>query len=260
MPNLDISPEVYLIGQTAINREGMNNYLSAIGAGSWSTAAHSDAEELIEVAGKSCYLSFDLSLNSNLTRVNTRDNFLYIKESILKTKHFSVIEHGHVNFGLVNVSRVFTHELVRHRHLTFSQVSGRYVRTDQLKAWLPSVIRNNPKLVDIFDLAFSQMEQNVKALEVASGIEEMKDFTLKKTLTSAFRRIIGNGQSNHIVVSGNHRSWREIIALRTDTVAEEEIRIVFCDIYNQLSSAFPGIYSDANKKDTEDGLFHVTFG
>jgi thymidylate synthase (FAD) len=88
------------------------------------------------------------------------------------------------------------------------------------------------------------MEDNVRKLVSASNIDS-KPFNLKKRLTSAFRRIIGNGQANHIVVTANHRAWRHMIELRTDPSAEEEIRVVFADISRQLRERFPTIYADA---------------
>jgi len=256
-----VEPQVYMLAQTMINHDGMDKYLDSIGAKGWKTEAFSDAEELIEVAGKSCYMSFNTSLNSNLTRVGTRDNHNYIKDSIIRVKHFSVIEHASITFGFIDVSRVMTHELVRHRHLSFSQVSGRFVRTDQIRYWLPKVIRDNPALVNIFDSAFQQMEINIKHLEEESEINNMKsakDFIIKKKLTSAFRRIIGNGQANHIIVSGNHRAWREIISLRTDPQAEEEIRLVFEKVYFILKKNFPSLYEDAEIEEVE-GITYAKF-
>jgi thymidylate synthase (FAD) len=257
---VNVEPSVCLLAETRLVREGVIDFLAGVGAGGWTTQAASDAEELIEIAGKSCYLSFDTALNANLTRANTKPNAEFIRDSILKTRHFSVIEHGAVTLAFVNVSRVLTHELARHRHLSLSQVSGRYVRADRIKFWLPRVIRDNPKLVEIFDRAFAQMERNVKELEEASGIDDLGPggFAAKKALTSAFRRIIGNGQANHVVVTGNHRSWREIITLRTAAGAEEEIRLVLSKVFRLLSERYPAIYADAQVSEHE-GLPVVAF-
>lgn len=212
-----------------------------------------------------CYMSFDTTLNKNLTRVGTRSNQDYIQDQIIKTGHGSVIEHGTMTFFLVNVSRVLTHELVRHRAGTaFSQVSGRYVRTDKINFWLPSIIKKDPWAAEFFYNAFATMELWIRQLEDHFKIDEMKGsvgFKIKKILTSAFRRIIGNGQSNHIVLTCNHRSLRHMIELRTDASAEEEIRIIFMQMFDQVKDRYPGLYADAKivYDDDQSGLFSVKF-
>src|SRR3990172_5736060 len=145
MPRL-VEPKVFVLATSKINmasEEGMLSFLESIGVSDWFTDAGSDAELLAEVAGKNCYMSFDKSLNKNLTRVGTRNNHDYIQEQIVGTGHGSVLEHGSVTLAFVDVSRVFTHELVRHRAgAAYSQQSGRYVRTDVLAFYLPSCMQD----------------------------------------------------------------------------------------------------------------------
>jgi thymidylate synthase (FAD) len=260
-----VEPTAFLIAETTLDPLGLQKALDELGVSEWRTDAVSDAEHLIEFAGKSCYMSFDTSLNKNLTRVGTRNNYAYIQEQIMATGHGSVLEHATVTFFLLNVSRVFTHELVRHRAGTaFSQVSGRYVRTDVINYWLPSVIRKDEWASNFFHSAFATMELWVRQLEAHYKIDELKGgagFFLKKVLTSAFRRIIGNGQSNHIVLTSNHRALRHMIELRTDFHAEEEIRIVFNQMFNLVKDRFPALYGDATVTYDEENpeLFSVKF-
>ena len=214
-----------------------------------------------------CYMSFDTELNKNLTRVGTKNNYDYIQDQIIKTGHGSVLEHGCLTFFLVNVSRVLTHEVVRHRAgMAFSQVSGRYVRTDKINYWLPSVIKNDPWAATFFHNCFAVMEMWIKQLEEHYKIDELKGgagFKLKKILTSAFRRIIGNGQANHIVVTCNHRSLRHVVELRTYASAEEEIRLIFNQVFNLVKDRYPGLYADAkivfDEPDNANSLFSVKF-
>ena len=60
-----------------------------------------------------CYRSWEPGLNPNVTRIRT-DQAKYL-ENILASAHGSVLEHVSFTFVLHNVSRVFTHEVVRHR-------------------------------------------------------------------------------------------------------------------------------------------------
>lgn len=241
------SPKAFLIAETKSYLSEMQAALTSINAKHWEpVSADSDADRLIEFAGKSCYMSFDTSLNQNLTKVGSRSTHDYIQQGIIANKHGSVLEHASVTFFLVDVSRVVTHEIVRHRAgAAYSQTSGRYVRTDEISYYVPRDIHNEGgKVLATFVDAFQQMEDNVRKMANASDIGS-KPFSVKKRLTSAFRRIIGNGQANNIVVTANHRAWRHMIEMRTDPHAEEEIRLVFASISRQLRGRFPTIYADA---------------
>jgi thymidylate synthase (FAD) len=256
--NLNIQPQAFLIAETQTYIPGIRAVLAKLGVTDWISDASDDASLLTEFAGKSCYMSFDTSLNKNLTRTGTRTNHEYIQQQIVGQGHGSVLEHSTVSFFLVNVSRVVTHEIVRHRAgAAYSQTSGRYVRSDKIDLYLPTDIAAIPEAVDIFEKAVLQMEQNAKDLARITGIDG-RSFATKKKLTSAFRRIIGNGQANHIVVTMNHRAWRHVIAMRTDPSAEEEIRVIFAEISRQLRARYSAIYADAIVT-VVDGIEVTTF-
>lgn len=248
-----ITPVVNYIGQTGIDYEEMQKVMESLGVPDWNTDASDDASYLTEFAGKSCYMSFDTSLNKNLTRTGTRDNETYIQEGIVGMHHGSVLEHSVCNFFIKDVSRVVTHELVRHRAGTaFSQVSGRYVRADVLEFYVPEIFSKYEGATEKFVDAMKTIKGLYEGLEAHIGIDSMKDFSEKKKLTSAMRRILPNGQANHIVFSANHRALRHIIAERTSPHAEEEIRVVFAQIAALMKERHPAIYADMEVG--EDGL------
>lgn len=240
-----VVPKAFLIAETKVHKSGISDALAHLGVSDWKTDATNDAALLVEFAGKSCYMSFDTALNKNLTKVGTRNNADYIRQGILEQHHGSVLEHATVTFFIADVSRVVTHELIRHRAGTaFSQTSGRYVRTDELSFYLPRDIAVSKKATSRFRVFIEMMGDAALDLADVLGVDS-QPFSVKKRITSAIRRLIGNGQANNIVVTANHRAWRHMIELRTDPSAEEEIRVVFADISNQLRTAFPEIYADA---------------
>ena len=257
-----VEPNVFLVGETKLNKEGFDSFLNEIGVPNWFSDGKSEAEVIVEGAGKLCYMSFDTSLNQNLTKTGTRTNFDYIQEGLIGQKHTSVLEHVSINLVLTNVSRVFTHELVRHRPgAAYSQTSGRYVRTDELSFWIPSCIKENPALEVLFTQAIIAQEVFLREMVKVAGLDEMTgrgDFAKKKVLTSAFRRIIGNGVANHIEATYNHRALRHIIAMRTSRHAEEEIRLVFNKVYGLVRDRYPAIYADA-KATLVDGHYEIKF-
>ena len=251
-----VNPRAFLIAETKVDYAAMDHALLSLGVDGWTSDGGTDADVLTEFAGKSCYMSFDKSLNLNLTKVGGRPNSTYIQDGIIGNKHGSVLEHSTVTFFLTNVSRVVTHELVRHRAGTaFSQTSGRYVRSNDVDMFLPKEIAAFPGAVPVFQRAVREMEENIAELVEITGIEDMTDFGLKKRLTSAFRRLIGNGQANHLVMTANHRAWRHIIEMRTSAHAEEEIRVIMSDVAQQLKDKFPTLYGDMSLNNVGEWVF-----
>jgi thymidylate synthase (FAD) len=148
-----------------------------------------------------------------------------------------------VTFAFLNVSRVFTHEIVRHRAGTaFSQESLRYVRLTDLGAYEPDVFDDEDKAVLIG--VFEHVEAVQKMLADKHGLDTENSFSKKKLLTSAFRRMAPLGLTTNIIVTANHRAWRHMIAMRASAGAEEEIRKVFLDVATKLKKRFPNLYQD----------------
>lgn len=243
---IQVTPKVYLIGESVIDIQGLSAMLASLGVPEWDTDAKSDAEALSEVAGKLCYKSFSLDLNENLTRVGTRNNMDYLQEGIIATKHGSVLEHTTVNFVFLDVSRVLTHELVRHGEGTaFSQESGRYVRASQVPMYIPPIVAENPALLAEFVKVVQETEASYLRLVGMSGLNESTDFGWKKKMTSALRRILPEGRANAIMFTANHRALRHIIEMRTSTHAEEEIRDCFYKVFCAVRDRYPALYADA---------------
>lgn len=261
------SPRVFHLATTTVVPEHQE-YLDHIGAGGWTTDADDDHARLVELAGRSCYMSFGAGINKNVTRTRS-GNHNYIGQGILDTKHGSVLEHAYDTFALVGVSRIVTHELVRHSVGTgYSQESGRFVRVDDIRYYMPEALSDD-HLWDVYhDLVeaghvadnfewwaqgvrqrfvdgMEQAQASTSGLEQALGLDHLKDFGKKKRLQSAIRRLAPNGMLNTIVMTGNHRAWRHIVSARTDGHAEEEIRLVQHMIFERLKVMHPAIYQDA---------------
>jgi len=238
-----VEPRVFLIGETRVVEDGLRAYLEHLGVENWETDAPSDAERLCEVFGRLCYRSFEPGLNPNVTRVR-EGNARYLS-NILASGHGSVLEHPVLSFVFADVSRVFTHELVRHRAGTaISQESLRYVRLEGLSAWMPTHIRESEETMDIFVRTMEQLEAVQDSLAELHDIAEETEFDRKKKLTSAFRRMAPIGVATTIGWSCNIRTLRHVIELRTDPHSEEEIRLVFGMVYNLVKDRYPNLMGD----------------
>src|SRR3954464_5644821 len=111
----------------------------------WSTDAEG-GEALAEFAGRACYQSWKKPNPATATNAG------YLRH-ILEVGHLSVLEHGSVTFYITGISRSLTHELIRHRHFSYSQLSQRYVPEKNAAMVEPDVIANDPELHALFDEA-----------------------------------------------------------------------------------------------------------
>src|SRR5438874_2744402 len=131
-----VEPEVFLVARPRLDYDQIAAYLREVGGESWLERLDrgelaGDAQNLAEFAGRLCYRSWEPGLNPNVTKIR-KDQSVYL-ENILRSAHGSVLEHVNFSFVLHNVSRVLTHELVRHRAgVAVSQESLRFVRLDEL--------------------------------------------------------------------------------------------------------------------------------
>ena len=250
-----VEPKVFLVGETRVIEDGLKAYLEHVGAPNWTTDAPSDGEKLCEVMGRLCYRSFEPGLNPNVTRVR-EGNGTYLGH-ILEVGHGSVIEHPVMNFIFADVSRVFTHELVRHRAGTaMSQESLRFVRLDKLSAYMPTHIKEDERGMEIFAKALEDLEAVQLKLAEVFAIDAEKKFDVKKKLTSAFRRVAPDGVATTIGWSCNFRTLRHVIEMRTDPGAEEEIRLVFGKVYEIVKERYPNMFGDY-EAEMVDGLAWV---
>jgi thymidylate synthase (FAD) len=247
----ETTPSVHLIARPSLDLDGMRAYLEDVGGASWLDRRLEEgdpnaAEMIVEFGGRACYRSWEPGLNPNVTRVRT-DKREYF-ENILRSAHGSVLEHASFSFALRNVSRVFTHELVRHRAgSAFSQESLRYVRLTDIGFRVP------PALEPVRDQVISlveQLEEFQASAADALGVEDDGiPFHVKKEITSALRRLAPIGLSTDIVWTANVRTLRHVIEMRTAEGAEEELRLVFDKVARVMQDEAPSLFQDFSRQD-----------
>ena len=244
-----IQPRAYLIAATELRHEAVKEWLKSLGGLKvLDTMSGSDPEQLIELAARRCYKSFDVGLNPNITKIRTDSGEYH--ENILKQRHGSVLAHAHVTFAFEDVSRVYTHEVVRNSTGNdLSQESLRYVRLNDIPFWIPPEIVADEWAFNKFCEWVKTMEGWQKELAEHFQIEQMKDFNRKKKLTSVFRRVAPMGLATGIVVTFNIRSLRWIIEQRTSRHAEHEIRIVFNDVAKIATKEWPYLFQDFHSEE-----------
>jgi thymidylate synthase (FAD) len=214
----------------------------------WTTDADG-GQALAEFAGRACYQSW--------TKPNpaTATNAGYLRH-ILEVGHLSVLEHGTVSFYISGVSRSLTHELIRHRHFSYSQLSQRYVPERDAAMVEPDVIADDPELSELFRKAAADALSAYT--DLLTGLEQrfadVPNATLRrKQARQAARAILPNATETRIVVTGNYRAWRHFVAMRASEHADVEIRALAIECLRQLQREVPNVFGDFEIAALEDG-------
>jgi len=214
----------------------------------WSTDAEG-GEALAEWAGRACYQSWKKPNPATATNAG------YLRH-ILEVGHLSVLEHGVVTFYLTGVSRSLTHELIRHRHFSYSQLSQRYVPERNAAMVEPDVIAHNPELHEKFvaatEASVAAYTELLAALEKAFA-DEPNATLRRKQARQAARSVLPNATETRIVVTGNYRAWRHFIAMRATEHADVEIRQLAVECLRQLQKAAPNVFGDFEISTLGDG-------
>jgi thymidylate synthase (FAD) len=239
-----VKPKVYLVAFPRVDSDALGEYLDTIGAGDWvdNHWQNPDGETLTEVGGRLCYRSWEPGLNPNVTKIREASNEYLL--NILRSGHGSVLEHANYSFILQDVSRVLTHEMVRHRAgVAVSQESMRFVRLTDIPFWFPDWVQDDEELwtkcVSLLEYLEAHQQWMAAHLDLDS-----RPFHEKKFYTSFMRRFAPEGVATSMLLTINIRALRHIVYMRTSLGAEEEIRIVCDMIAEKALEAVPNLMQD----------------
>jgi len=185
-----------------------------------------NAQDVIERACRTCYLSFN--------RYHPPASTEELIKKVIRKGHHSVLEHALATFRIKGGSRVFTHELVRHRIMSPSQESQRYVeygKTKEFEYVVPPTIQNTE-----FEDRFKKLAQ-----ETFSLYQEMVKADIPKEDS---RYILPNATTSEIVISANFRELRHIFEIRCVERAHWEIRQVCLGILKIMKEQAPIVFWD----------------
>ena len=214
----------------------------------WSTDADG-GQALVEFAGRACYQSW------SKPNPRTATNATYLRH-IIDVGHFSVLEHATATLYITGVSRSATHELIRHRHFSFSQLSQRYVPEPDSRVVVPPGIEDDPELQQILteaaDASHAVYTELLARLE-AKFADQPGALLRRKQARQAARAVLPNATETHIVVTGNYRAWRHFVAVRASEHADVEIRRLAVECLRQLVALAPAAFGDFQISALADG-------
>jgi thymidylate synthase (FAD) len=214
----------------------------------WETDADG-GQALAEFAGRACYQAWD--------KVNplTATNEGYLRH-ILEVGHLAVLEHASVTMYLTGLSRSLAHELTRHRHFSYSQLSQRYVPRGEATFVEPSVIADDPGLHQAFteaaDAALAVHRTLLDGMEKA--LDGVPNATLRrKQALQAANSVLPTATETRLVVTGNYRAWRHFIAMRASEHADVEIRRLALACLRELQRVAGSVFRDFRISSLADG-------
>jgi thymidylate synthase (FAD) len=194
-----------------------------------------DIDMLAEVTGRGCYKSWKMPNPKTATNEGYLGN-------ILDQEHYSVLEHGSITFYVEHVSRALLLELERHRHVSFSVESQRYVNT---RKYHPDVVvppafeehegiatmlqAHYEASLDLYDTAYNHLRDT--GLSVKESREAARAFLLESTPVDLF-------------FTGNVRALRDVLGKRWSVHADAEIREFAGQILGHLRKVSPNSVQD----------------
>lgn len=216
-----------------------------------------DSEALVEFAGRLCYLSFGGEhIDGHRAIAGRTSNAEYLRNVILQ-RHGSVLEHANFSFLFEGVSRTLTHELVRHRHFSYSQLSQRYVDESDVRFVVPPALLALGPNSEAFQAWTQSCDDDLIAyrtlldrLSVELPRAPGEGATaFRKQLRGTARSVLPGCTETKIVVTGNLRAWRHFFVLRGSAAADAEIRRLALLVFDELTTLAPNAFEDFEERD-----------
>jgi thymidylate synthase (FAD) len=285
-------PVVELVGRPAVDADAVGRYFGAIGVPIDTDIGDihgpGDGQSLIELGARSCYQSFGKGRPHS-------DHVRHLQE----VGHFSCDEHAQYSFLIAGISRSLSHELVRHRHLSPSQLSQRYcdqaahnlgfvvppAMLPMLRDWetgktdLDALTDGELSAAATFDSwrracvsamqTYSELVADLSESMMPAGLTDgafteqyirVERSRVRKLAHAAARSVLPECCETRMMLSGNLRAWRDMIGKRCQPEAEAEIRRLCCRIFDQLAAEAPDVFADLRRVPLSDGTFALERG
>ena len=193
---------------------------------------HTPEPELtIALAARLCYSQVDIeALKEKLSGADIK-TFL---DKIMSLGHQSVLEHASFTFGVDGISRVTSHQLVRHRVASFSQQSQRYVsHKERFAVVTPPTIAENPEHSRLFEAQVAALHEAYGAL-VEAGVP-----------AEDARYLLPNATETKIIITMNARELLHFFGVRCCERAQWEIRAMAVEMLRLVKPVAPTVFENA---------------
>lgn len=187
-------------------------------------------ERVVAMAARLCYSAAGAE---ELAEKMTDEQVEKLVDKIIQMGHASTMEHVSFTFGIEGVSRVLTHQMVRHRLASYSQQSQRYVAEHDFEYILPPSIAERPEASERFKALMENIQQAYNDL-VEAGVPK-----------EDARYVLANATETKIVVTMNARSLMHFFNLRCCNRAQWEIRELAYKMLAEAKAVAPLLFKNA---------------
>ena len=189
-----------------------------------------DPQRAVATAARLCYAPVGAA---ELMETLSDEKIQSVLYTIMRSGHFSTLEHASYTFAIDGVSRAMTHQLVRHRIASFNQQSQRYVTFDDEPQFvLPQSVVDagaSEEFGQAVDAAFAAYRKLVDAGVPAEDA----------------RYLLPNACETKIVTTMNIRELLHFFSVRCCNRAQWEIREVACRMLELVRPTAPFIFAQA---------------
>ena len=179
---------------------------------------YKEALNITELATRVCYKSEDKMKEGSAEK---------LIKGIIKSKHFGCLEHVNLTVKFI-CDRACSHQLVRHRLMSFNQKSQRYCKEDDLEVIKPEGLENTSLWLESCrqaENAYAEMIRRGEKPEVARGV-------------------LPNSTATEIYATANLREWRHFFELRCHRTAQRDIRSLALSLLCQMFKQYPVFFED----------------
>lgn len=202
-------------------------------------------KEVIYAAARQCYSSeYAGDIYAKGNSFNKEKITKFIKH-LIKKGHLSPLEHVNFTFAIEGISRVCSHQLVRHRLASYSQQSQRYVSMENFKYIIPKTVAGNLKAKEEFNKIIDYLRESY--LKLKDILEEEGKFT-KEEINQDLRFILPQAVETKIVVTMNVRELLHFFSERLCLRAQWEIRALAGKMFYLCERALPEVFASAGVK------------
>ncbi len=248
-----MQPQIYLLTRPRIEADAVREFLDDMRTTWRQTDTATEAEVLVEFAGRVCYMSFGANQSP-------RTNREYIRNLIV-SGHESVLEHVSWSFLIRGISRGFSHQLVRHRvGVAFSQLSQQYHDEKDAGLVSPWGIEKHPEALRLWkdqtDSALETYKVISKILQADAVVDDngLSQKEKKRLLRSIARSVLPAATETKIVMTANARALRHFLKVRGTIPGDIEMRLVSSELLKILQVEAPSLFFDFElKMRKEDG-------
>lgn len=198
-----------------------------------------EPEKTVAMSARLCYSPIGAA---QLEEKITDEQAAKLVRKLVEMGHFSTLEHVSFTFAIEGVSRVLTHQLVRHRIASYSQQSQRYVKEHDFETIMPLSIAAKPAEREKFEKLMSEI-RNLYTEWTEMGIP-----------AEDARYILPNAAETKIVVTMNVRSLYNFFSLRCCSRAQWEIRALADKMLAEVKEVAPVLFEKAGPSCVTDGI------